>query len=164
MKTLNKILLAFFDDEVKEVRVVIEKTKDIPLDSRITPETRTVLELINHIAQIPRIDVDIYTGKLPTGKEAGKLEKAMDKKTVDDVLNVLGESCQYLHDYFNGMSDEELQDKKLRPFYEPDSNFRSWVHLLPKLTAHIAMHKGILWVYLKKAKANVNMFTYYGAK
>jgi uncharacterized damage-inducible protein DinB len=164
MNSIKEILLAFFDDEAKEVRVVIEKVKGIPLDSKITSKTRTVLELINHIAQIPRIDVDLYSGKLPTGEEAGKMEKAMNKETVNEILEVFDEGCQYLHDYFKDMKEEELLEKNLRPFYEPESDLRSWVQYLPKLTAHIALHKGILWTYLKKAKADVNMFTYYGTK
>lgn len=75
MKNFSEILIDFFNDEAKEVRVLIEYTKNIPLDSKLVPETRTVLELINHIAQIPRIDVDIYSGKLPSGEETGKLEE-----------------------------------------------------------------------------------------
>jgi hypothetical protein len=163
MTSIKDVLLAFFDDEVKEARYVIEKVKTIPLDSKLTPNTRPLLALINHIAQIPRIDVDIYSGKFPSGEETHKLELALDRKTVDDVLTVFEESCKYLHAFFKNMTDEEMVEKKLRPFYEPNFDFRSWTHFLPKLTAHIALHKGVLWAYLKVAKADVNMFTYYGS-
>lgn len=162
MKNFSEILIDFFNDEAKEVRVLIEYTKNIPLDSKLVPETRTVLELINHIAQIPRIDVDIYSGKLPSGEETGKLEEIMNKNNVEDVLKAFDENCKYLQDYFTGMNNELLSKKNLRPFYEPNSEFRSWAHFLPKLITHIALHKGVLWSYLKKAEADVNMFSYYG--
>ncbi|NHJ47183.1 MAG: hypothetical protein FK733_05290 [Asgard group archaeon] len=162
MTSIKNILIAFFDDEAKEVRSVIEKVRTIPLDAKLTAETRTVLELINHIAQIPRIDVNIYSGKFPSGEDTRKTEEELNRKSVDDVLKVFDESCQYLKTYFKDMTDDEILEKKLRPFYEPDSQLQSWDHFLSKLAAHLALHKGVLWSYLKIAKSDVNMFTYYG--
>jgi len=164
MKTIMNILLDFFEDEIKEVRVVIEKAKEITLDFRLTEDSRTLLELVNHIAQIPHIDVDIYSGKFPSGEETHKLELKLNKKKIDDVLKVFDDSCDYLRKYFEKLTDEDLLKETLRPFYEPDSSPRAWTHYLPKLTAHLALHKGILWSYLKAGKAKVNMFTYYGTK
>ena len=162
MMILQKILLDFFEDEVSEVKNVIKKVKEISLDFRLTEDSRTVLELINHIAQIPRIDVDIYSGKLDNGEKTHQMELEFNKKAIDEVIAVLEEGRKYVLNYFSNMKDNEFQEKKLRPFYEEDTPLQSWCHFLPKLTAHLALHKGILWSYLKVAKANVNMFTYYG--
>ncbi len=164
MKTIKDVLLDFFEDEIKEVRVVMEKAKEVPLDFRLTEDSRTLLELVNHIAQIPQIDVDIYSGKFPSGEETHKLELKLNKKKIDDVLKVFDDSCNYLRKYFEKLTDEDLLKETLRPFYEPDSPPQAWTQFLPKLTTHLALHKGVLWSYLKAAKANVNMFTYYGAK
>ncbi|MBK5113297.1 MAG: DUF664 domain-containing protein [Candidatus Heimdallarchaeota archaeon] len=164
MKIIKDVLLDFFEDEFKEVRVVMEKVKEVSLDFRLTEDSRTLLDLVNHIAQIPRIDIDIYSGKFPSAEETHKLELKLNKKNIDDVLKVFDDGCEYLRKYFEKFADEELLKETLRPFYEPDSPPRSWTHFLPKLTAHLALHKGVLWSYLKAAKANVNMFTYYGAK
>ena len=60
------------------------------------------------------------------------------------------------------MTDEELTEENMRPFYEPKSKLRSWAYFLPKLITHLVLHKGILWSYLKSANTKVNMFTYYG--
>ena len=60
MKIIKDVLLDFFDDEAKEVRVVMEKAKEVSPDFRLTEDSRTILELVNHIAQIPQIDIDIY--------------------------------------------------------------------------------------------------------
>lgn len=162
MNILKNALLAFFEDEVSEVRSVINKVKEISLDFRLTEESRTVLELINHIAQIPKIDVGIYSGELDSGELTHQKELELNKKTVDDVLEVLNDGIFYVKEYFKDMSDTDLHERMLRPFYEEDTPLQSWAHFLPKLTAHIALHKGILWAYLKVAKADVNMFTYYG--
>ena len=164
MKIIKDVLLDFFENEIKEVRVVMEKAKEVSLDFRLTEESRTLLELVNHIAQIPHIDVDIYSGKFPSGEETHKLELKLNKKKIDDVLKVFDDSCNYLRKYFEKLTDEDLLKETLRPFYEPDSPPRSWAHFLPKLITHLALHKGVLWSYLKAANANVNMFTYYGAK
>ncbi len=164
MKTIKDVLLDFFEDEIKEVRVVMEKAKEVSLDFRLTEDSRTLLELVNHIAQIPHIDIDIYSGKFPSGEETHKLELKLNKKKIDDALKVFDDSCNYLREYFEKLTDEDLLKETLRPFYEPDSPPRPWTHFLPKLTTHLALHKGVLWSYLKAAKANVNMFTYYGAK
>jgi len=158
------ILLEFFEDEVSEVRIVIEKVKEISLEHRLTPETRTVLDLINHIAQIPRIDISIYSGDFTTGEQTHKMELELNRTSIVDVLQVFEAGSNYLLDFFKTMSDKVFFKENLKPFYEPNSKPRSWTHFLPKLIAHIALHKGILWSYLKTANANVTMFTYYGAK
>jgi uncharacterized damage-inducible protein DinB len=164
MKIIKDVLLDFFEDEVKEVRVVMEKANDVPLTFRLVKDSRTLLDLVNHMAQIPRIDIDIYSGKFPSGEETHKLELLLNKKDIDEALVVFDNGCDYLRKYFKKFNDEELLKETLRPFYEPDSPPQSWTHFLPKLTTHLALHKGVLWSYLKAAKANVNMFTYYGAK
>ena len=164
MKIIKDVLLDFFEDEVKEVRVVMEKADEIPLNFRLTKDSRTLLNLVNHIAQIPRIDIDIYSGKFPSGKETHKLEILLNKKDIDEVLEVFDNGCDYLRKYFEKFTDKDLLKETLRPFYEPDSPPRAWTHFLPKLTTHLALHKGVLWSYLKAAKAKVNMFTYYGRK
>ena len=80
------------------------------------------------------------------------------------MLEVFDNGCDYLRKYFKKFTDKDLLEETLRPFYEPDSPPRAWTHFLPKLTTHLALHKGVLWSYLKAAKAKVNMFTYYGRK
>jgi hypothetical protein len=162
MDALKNVLLAFFEDEISEARSVINRVKEIPLDFRLTEDTRTVLELINHIAQIPRIDVGIYSGEFESGETTHQMELELNKETIDGVLEVLDKGILYVQNYFKDMSDDKFQEKKFRPFYEEDTQLESWAHFLPKFTAHIALHKGILWAYLKVAKADVNMFTYYG--
>ncbi|MBN1329881.1 MAG: hypothetical protein JXA54_10440 [Candidatus Heimdallarchaeota archaeon] len=164
MIDIKTILLEFFEDEAAEARVVIEKIKDISLDHRLTKETRTVLELANHIAQIPRIDIGIYSKELDSGEKAHKMELELTRQTIDEILKVYDEGCKYLKNYFVKMTNEDFTKKCFVPFYEPNTSPKAWSYFLPKLTTHITMHKGILWSYLKSANAKVNMFTYYGSK
>jgi len=162
MKSIKDVLLTSFDDEVSELLVVIQKAKEISLDFKLTPETRTIFDLINHIVQIPKIDLEIFSGKLAAGEQTADVEKLLHKSTIDEALTVLNDGCKYLKKYFEKMTDEELLKKDKRPFYETDTPLRSWGYFLPKITTHLVMHKAILWAYLKAAKADVNMFTYYG--
>ena len=162
MKSIKDVLIESFDDEVSELRVVIHKAKEIALDFKLTPETRTIFELINHIAQIPKIDLEIFSGKLAAGEQTAAVEKQLQKSTIDEALVVLDDGCKYLKKYFEKMTDKELLKEDKRPFYETDTPLRSWGYFLPKITTHLVMHKAILWAYMKAAKADVNMFTYYG--
>jgi len=164
MKLIKKVLLDSLEDEIKEVRFVIEEVSSIPLNSKLTSETRTILELINHIAQIPRMDIDIYTNKIVTSEQAQKLEQQLNKKTIKDVLKVFDDNCLYLRKHFEKMTDEDLFKENLNPFYEKGKPPKSWTYFLPKITSHLVLHKGVLWSYQKVAGAKVDMFTYYGMK
>lgn len=162
MKNIKEVLLGSFDDEVSELLTVIQKAKDIPLDFKMTPETRTILDLINHIVQIPKIDLEIFSGKFDSSEQTAAVEKELHKTTIDEALTVLDDGCKYLKKYFEKLTEKELLIEDKRPFYETDTPLRSWGYFLPKITTHLVMHKAILWSYLKVAKADVNMFTYYG--
>ncbi len=164
MTNIKTILLEFFDEEAAEAKVVLNKIKEISLDYQLTKETRSVLDLANHIAQIPRIDIGIYSKELDSGEKAHKMELELNRKTIDEILKVYDTGCKYLKEYFKKMSDEDFNKKNLVPFYEPNVEPKSWSHFLPKIITHITLHKGILWAYLKAADAKVNMFTYYGSK
>ncbi|MGC9778473.1 MAG: hypothetical protein HZR80_04465 [Candidatus Heimdallarchaeota archaeon] len=80
MTPIKNVLLDFFEDEIREVKVVIEKTKEIPSDFCLTKDSRPILDLVNHIAQIPRIDVDIYSGKFASGEDTHKLEVELNQQ------------------------------------------------------------------------------------
>ncbi len=162
MKSIKDVLIESFDDEVSELRAVIHKAKEIALDFKLTSETRTIFELINHIVQIPKIDLEIFSGKLATSEQTTAVEKQSQKFTIDEAVVVLDDGCKYLKKYFEKMTDEEILKEDKRPFYETDTPLRSWSYFLPKITTHLVMHKAILWSYMKAAKADVNMFTYYG--
>ncbi|NHJ86561.1 MAG: hypothetical protein FK734_13935 [Asgard group archaeon] len=162
MKSRKDILLEMFEDESQEVRFMLVKAKEVSPISKLTPDTRTILDLVNHIAQIPRIDIGIYNGELSSGELAHKMELELNRDTMDEAITVFDEGCKYTKNYFSKMTDEELTEAKMRPFYEPEAEFRSWAYFLPKLTTHLVLHKGILWSYLKLTNEKVNMFSYYG--
>lgn len=163
MKVLLDIFLSMFNDEVREVRYVLEQIKRVRLDFRLTDNTRTVLELANHIAQIPRIDIGIYSGELSSGELAHEIELKLTRNTIDEVLKVFDDGCNFLCTFFKKMVDEDLLIESLVPFYEPSHPPRSWSYFLPKLITHLVLHKGILWAYLRAAQLDVTMFTYYGS-
>ncbi|MFW9922012.1 MAG: DinB family protein [Candidatus Thorarchaeota archaeon] len=164
MRVLNEIYVSIFEDEVKEVRYIIEQTKTIPLDFRLSPKTRTILELVNHVVQIPRIDIGIYSGELNSGELAHEMELKLNKDNIDDALKVFDDGCNYLRKFFEKMNDEDLMTENLVAFYEQDPKPKAWTHYLAKLITHLVLHKGVIWSYLKVADVDVDMFTYYGMK
>ena len=164
MRLLAPIYLKFFEEEAAEVRNVIDLSRKIPLDFRLTEKTRPVSELANHIAQIPRIDIGIYSGELDSGEKAHAMEIKLNRKNIDEILKVFDEGYKYLIHYFKEMTDEDFLIEDKKPFYEMDSEPKAWTILLGKLITHLALHKGILWAYQKTAELDVTMFNYYGAK
>ncbi|NHJ03835.1 MAG: hypothetical protein EAX90_03360 [Candidatus Heimdallarchaeota archaeon] len=164
MKLLVETYLSIFKDEIKEVRNVIDIARNVSPDFKLTEKTRTLIELVNHIAQIPRIDIGIYSGELDSGEKTHAMEVKLSRKKFDDILKIFDDGCNFLEKYFSNMTDEDFLVETLKAFYEQDSKSHAWTYYLAKLITHMVLHKGILWAYLKAADLNVNMFTYYGAK
>ncbi|HUU77378.1 MAG TPA: hypothetical protein VMX55_03480 [candidate division Zixibacteria bacterium] len=164
MKLLVDTYLSIFEDEKKEVKNVIDIARNASPDFKLTEKTRTLIELVNHIAQIPRIDIGIYSGELDSGEKAHAMEVELTREKFDDILKIFDDGCNYLQKYFSNMTDEDFLEENLKAFYELDREAQAWTHYFAKLITHMVLHKGILWAYLKAANLNVNMFTYYGAK
>ena len=76
-------------------------------------------------------------------------------------LRVFDEGVKRTEKRLNKMSEKELFEKNLQPFYE-SGDAKNWAYYIPEMTRHLAMHKMQLWMYLKLSGLAVDMMTYYG--
>ncbi|TFG95115.1 hypothetical protein E4H12_13945 [Candidatus Thorarchaeota archaeon] len=165
MGTISKLLLNMLEHESKQTRFVLSAAKHV--DLKFTPKEglRSLIDLANHIAQIPLIDLKFYSMEFKTFEEVQAVEKRIRKRSIDELLMVYDQGIETIKEFISKLSDEQLLENNLKVilsiFYQ-DSPEKSWSHYVPEITTHLAMHKMQLWMYLKLSGAPVSMWTYYG--
>lgn len=150
-----------FRHEARQARVVIDKAKMANLDFVPSKGMRSLIELVNHLAQIPMIDPAVYSSELDSEEAFKKREMKLHSADIDGALVVFDDGIQNAETRFHEMSDKELLKKNMRPFYETGEP-KNWAYYIPEMTRHIAMHKMQLWMYLKLDGLDLDMMTYYG--
>jgi hypothetical protein len=158
-----EVLLDSFKHETHQARVVIDKARMANSDFVPFKGMRSLITLVNHLAQIPTLDPAVYSSELSTGEAVQKKEEEMYRSDVSDILSVFDEGVKHIEKRLSKMSDKELLEKNLRPFYETGDE-KNWAYYIPEMTRHLAMHKMQLWMYLKLSGLDVNMMTYYGVE
>ena len=150
-----------FERESTQARFVLASIKDVDLEFSPYEGMRSLINLANHLAQIPILDFRFYSKEFETFEEVQEWEKKLHRSDIPGLLAVFDEGIEVIKKHFENLSDDEILEKKLKAFYEegPEKN---WAHYLPEITTHLAMHKMQLWMYLKLAGAPVSMWTYYG--
>ena len=161
MVNIASVLLDGFTHEAKQVRVVIETTQGVDPKFRAKDGMRTIRELSNHLAQTPKMDLAILAGEITKPEQAQTMEKQLNRESLTDILKVFDEGVESVSKYVKRLTDKEVLDPKIKPFYEQGPP-RRWADYIQELTTHLAMHKMQLWMYLKLAGKQVDMMTYYG--
>ncbi|TFG34181.1 hypothetical protein EU527_04845 [Candidatus Thorarchaeota archaeon] len=161
MSKLSKILVEMFKRESEQARFVLEAAKDAEVKFSPYEGMRSLLDLVNHLAQIPIIDFKFYTKEFETFEQVQEWEKKLRRSDIPKLLDVFDDGVKTIMKYIENLSDAEILKNNLKAFYEqgPDKN---WAQYLPDTTTHLAMHKMQLWMYLKLAGVPVSMWTYYG--
>ncbi|MFX1560414.1 MAG: hypothetical protein ACFFBL_07485 [Promethearchaeota archaeon] len=161
MTSIVDVLMDSFKHEARQARVVIDKARIANYDFVPSKGMRTLKELVNHLAQIPLMDPAVYSSELDSEEAFKKRERDLYREDIDSALEVYDEGTESVMKRFSKMSEEDLLEKNLQPFYEAGEK-RNWAYYIPEMTRHIAMHKIQLWMYLKLDGLDVNMMTYYG--
>jgi len=161
MDTIPKILLHMLEHESNQVRFVIKAAADTDLKFTPKDDMRPLIDLINHIVQIPLIDFKFFTKEYTSFNEVKDDEKKLRRKSIDEMVSVFDQGIDHIKEHFSKLTDEDVLRNNMKAFYQegPEKN---WAHYLPEITTHLAMHKMQLWMYLKLAGTSVNMMTYYG--
>lgn len=161
MTRLTETLSEMFERESQQVRFVLEAAENADPNFIPYEGMRSLLDLANHVAQIPTLDFKFYTKELETFEEVNEWEKKLARSNIHESLTVFDEGVDNLLTYIKGLSDEQILEKNLKAFYEQGSD-KNWAHYLPEITTHLAMHKMQVWMYLKLEGQPVSMWTYYG--
>jgi uncharacterized damage-inducible protein DinB len=161
MGTISKLLLDMLEHESNQARFVLDATKEANLNFAPKEELRPLIDLVNHIAQIPLIDFKFFSTEFKTFEEVRAMEKDLRQETIGEMLTVYDQGIENIKEFISKLSDEQIVENNLKAFYQ-DGPEKSWTHYIPEITTHLAMHKMQLWMYLKLAGAPVSMWTYYG--
>jgi len=165
MGTISNLLQDMLEHESNQTKYVLAAAKDA--DLKFTPKEglRPLIDLANHLAQTPIIDLKFYSMEFKTFEEVQAMEKELRKESIDELLKVYDQGIEKIKEFISKLSDEQLLENNLTvylsAFYQ-DGPEKSWSHYIPEITTHLAMHKMQLWMYLKLAGAPVSMWTYYG--
>ncbi|MFX1368617.1 MAG: hypothetical protein ACFFAY_08480 [Promethearchaeota archaeon] len=161
MTSINSILLDSFKNEVRQARAVISRARLANSDFAPKEGMRSLADLVNHLAQIPLMDPAVYSSELKSDSAIQKREKELYHEDIDEALSVFDEGIKSTMKRFSKMSEADLLERNLQPFYEVGEK-RNWAYYIPEMTRHIAMHKMQLWMYLKLIGLGVTWMTYYG--
>ena len=161
MTVMIDILMDSFKHEARQARVVIDKARMTNSDFIPTKGMRSLIDLVNHLAQIPLMDPAVYSNELESEEAFQKREKELYSVDIDGVLSMFDEGIKNTEKRFRNMSEKEFLKKNLQPFYESGEK-KNWAYYIPEMTRHLAMHKMQLWMYLKLSGLKVDMMTYYG--
>ena len=161
MGKISKILLDILDHESSQARFVMTTANGTDLKFKPTTELRPLIDLMNHLAEIPTIDLKFCAMEFNNFEEVHAMEKELRRNTIDEMLALYDKGMASIHDYISKLSDDQLTENNLKPFDEKGPP-KSWAHYIPEITTHLAMHKMQVWMYLKLAGVHVSMWTYYG--
>jgi hypothetical protein len=158
---IPRILIDMLEHESAQARFVLLAAKGVNPHYSPCSDIRPLVDLANHLAQIPTLDFIFYTKKIDSFEQVHEKEMALRGSTIEDMVRVFDEGIATIKNHLQTLSDEEVQKKNLKAFYEQGLD-KSWTYYIPEITTHLAMHKMQLWMYLKMAGAPVSMWTYYG--
>ncbi|MGY5871351.1 MAG: hypothetical protein RTV72_03810 [Candidatus Thorarchaeota archaeon] len=161
METIPKLLLDLLGHESNQVRFVMAAAKDTDLKFTPKDEMRPLIDLINHMAQIPIIDLKFFSMEFKSFEEVRVMEKDLRHDSIDEMLTLYDKGIEKIIEFISRLSNEQVLENNLKAFYQ-DGPEKNWAHYIPEITTHLAMHKMQLWMYLKLAGAPVSMWTYYG--
>jgi uncharacterized damage-inducible protein DinB len=161
LTSIVDVLMDSFKHEARQAKVVIDKARKAKLDFVPVKGMRSLLEIVNHLAQTPLIDPAYYSSELDSEAALQKKEKELHSEDIDSALEMFDEGIKNTENRFRNMSDKELLEKNQQPFYKSGET-KNWAYCIPEMISHIAMHKMQLWMYLKLSGLKVDMMTYYG--
>ena len=161
MEKIPKLLLDMLEHESKQARFVMAAAKDTDLNFTPKDEIRPLIDLMNHMAQIPIIDFKFFSMEFKAFDEVKAMEKDLRHDSLDDMLTIYDKGIEIIKEFISKLTDEQALEDNLKAFYQEGPK-KSWAHYIPEITTHLAMHKMQLWMYLKLAGAPVSMWTYYG--
>lgn len=117
---------------------------------------RTVMELANHLAQIPAVDLCIL--RQATQEEVRTLETSLTRSNPSDLIPVWRSGVEAVAQFYGGLTPEQFEQEIGQAFYGHAAPLSEW---LLEITTHAYHHRAQLFTYLKMVGRPVDMFTLY---
>jgi uncharacterized damage-inducible protein DinB len=113
---------------------------------------RNTLELANHLAQLPSIDLAIIRA---VGEEdVQRLERELWREDAQALKGILREGYEELHRFMEKLTISEFETGSATAFYGRTQTYAQW---LLEVITHLYHHRAQLYTYLKLAGAPVDM-------
>ena len=126
------------------------------LEWRPVESMRTLLEVANHLAQIPSVDLAILNGA--PHAEVQELERALFKTSPAGLGPLWEGGLERLEQFYIALSPGEYAGGIGRAFYGHEATYPEW---LLEIITHGYHHRSQLFTYLKILGAPVDMSTLY---
>jgi uncharacterized damage-inducible protein DinB len=117
---------------------------------------RTLLEVANHLAQIPAIDLRILRGDKE--QEITRRESELHRETGDELCEVLREGAHDFAAYYERLTFDDYENGSGTAYFGRTQTHAEW--LLEAIT-HMYHHRAQLFMYLKLNGYEVNTRTLY---
>jgi uncharacterized damage-inducible protein DinB len=126
------------------------------LDWRPHENMRTVMELANHLAQVPSVDLKIMQGG--TEAEVRALEASLRRSSPAELIHVWRSGVGAVAEFYDGLTAEQFSTQVGTAFYGHAMPLSEW---LLEIITHGYHHRAQLFTYLKMLGRPVDMFTLY---
>lgn len=157
---MKEILFSEWEVAVRTISNLLSKVQEKDWDYRPHENMRTLLELANHLVQIPAIDLAI--GQEKGEQEVRELENKLQSGSAPELTEVLKNGYQEFKSYYDSLSETVFFEKVSKPFYFGDEmEGHTQAKWLTESTTHIFHHRGQFFNYLKELGYEVNMFDLY---
>jgi len=134
-----------------QLKAVTQSITDIfrlcPVDrlhERPAAHMRSLLELGNHFAAVPLVDLAVLQSN--PGQVTETIEETLHGAGPADWIEIFERGARAVEEYFESMPEEEFETRTSRAHYGAAHEQAVW---LLELIAHVYHHRGQLYIYLK---------------
>lgn len=160
ISVMKDLLLSEFYIAVRTTKSLLSKVAEEQFNYRPNENMRSLLELANHLVQIPAVDVAI--AQEANEEEIRQLEKKLYSQDVKVLAEVMEKGFENFKAYFESLSEDEFLNKVTKPFYfSEEMQGHTQAKWLVESTTHAFHHRGQFFNYLKELGLDVNMFDLY---
>jgi len=165
MNALQEMKALLFEELeliVKTSAKLMGKIKEEHWEHRPAANMRTLLELAQHLAGVPSVDLLILREK--SREEVRELEHRIedDGSDSDKLTAWMASGLKDLKAYMEGLSDEDFLHKQTKPFYLEHATAQAkW---LIEIVTHAQHHRAQLFNYMKALGYEISMFDLYVAE
>jgi uncharacterized damage-inducible protein DinB len=117
---------------------------------------RSMLELANHLAQVPTVDLKIM--QQGTEQEVRALEVSLHRSNPAELIHVWRSGLGAVVEFYGTLTPEQFDQQMGTAFYGHSAPLSEW---LLEIMTHSFHHRAQLFTYLKQVGRPVDMFTLY---
>ncbi len=122
------------------------------LDSRPAPGVRSLLELGNHFAAVPLVDLAILQSNSHQVVET--IEDTLHGAGPVDWIEIFERGARAVAEFFERMSEEDFETRMSRAHYGMANEQSIW---LLEMLGHIYHHRGQFYAYLRMLNVKVDV-------